>query len=244
MPLPPALSIVGLYPRLRRIARGAMAEGNSPKGLYYGAGRGGRDFESRWAEVRELADLRPTDELLDVGCAEGLITLEAATLVRRAHGFDIHADRIAEAQRLAAERGIKNATFAVDSVVAYDFHPLSYDVALFMAVWGKAGVGANELRELLGATRRQLVMRVGVQQNRRLESRLEEILDVCETVGFDALCFSRPARKRETGEAGGNLLIANRRGTDARVGELPRLALIPTSRLIDHPVVAARARRP
>jgi SAM-dependent methyltransferase len=221
-----------------------IAEEKSAKGLYYGAGRGGRSFENRWAEVREIADLRPSDEVLDVGCAEGLITLEAAKLVRRVHGFDIHAGRIAEAQRLASERGVENATFEVASVLDYDFHPLSYDVALFMAVWGKLAVGTNELRGVLRATRRQLVMRVGVQQTRPLERRLEEILDVCDDSGFDALCFSRPARKRETGEAGGNLLIAFRQGMDAHVGELPRLALIPTSRLLDHPVVAARTRRP
>jgi hypothetical protein len=187
--------------------------------------------------------------VLEVGCAEGLITLEVARLVERAHGIDVHPSRVAEANRLAAERGLPNATFEPASVVDYAFEPLSYDVALFMAVWGKGAddrhptrtVGANELRRILGATRRQLVMRVGVQQQPRLEPRLEEILDVCEESDFDALCFSRPARKRESGEAGGNILIANRRGTDARVGELPTLALIPTSRLAGHPVAAARA---
>jgi SAM-dependent methyltransferase len=225
-----------------------MAEPQGTGGLYYKESRGGRSFQSRWDEIRPIADFRPTDDVLDVGCAEGLITLEVARLVKRAHGIDIHPPRVAEASRLATERGLTNATFELASVADYPFEPLSYDVTLFMAVWGKPAddrgttraVGAHELRRILGATRRQLLMRAGVQQQARLEPRLEEILDACEQSDFDALCFSRPARKRETGEAGGNVLIANRRGTDARVGELPTLALIPTSRLAGHPVAATR----
>jgi SAM-dependent methyltransferase len=234
------------------IGRGAilMTELQGTRGLYYKESRGGRSFQSRWDEVRPITDFRSADHVLDVGCAEGLITLEVAKLVERVHGFDVHPARVAEANRLAAERGLPNATFEVASVLDYPFEPLSYDVTLFMAVWGKpAGdrgtaraVGADDLRRILGATRRQLVMRAGVQQQARLESHLEEILDVCEECDFDALCFSRPARKRETGEAGGNMLIANRRGTDARAGELPRLALVPTALLRDHPVVKGAKR--
>jgi SAM-dependent methyltransferase len=237
----------GAYATSLRPEGAFISEQTRAKGLYYKQNRSGRSFQSRWDEVRRIADLRPRDHVLDVGCAEGLITLEVAKLVERVHGFDVHPSRIAEATRLAADRGLSNATFEVASAVGYPFEPLSYDVSLFMAVWGKPAsdldrtraVGADELRAILGATRRQLVMRVNVQQRAGLEPRLEEIIEVCEQKGFDALCFSRHARKRESGEAGGNLLIANRRGTDARVGELPRLALVPTSRLGDHAVVAA-----
>jgi 2-polyprenyl-3-methyl-5-hydroxy-6-metoxy-1,4-benzoquinol methylase len=74
---------------------------------------------------------------LDVGCAEGLITLEIAALVERVDGFEVKDVRIAEAKRLAAERGITNAHFAVVSVDTHPFEPASYDVILFMDVWGK-----------------------------------------------------------------------------------------------------------
>lgn len=225
-----------------------MTDESRAKDLYYREDHPGRSFESRWKEIRRIVDFRPTDEVLDVGCAEGLITLEVAKLVARVHGFDVRPARIAEAERLVAERGVANATFEVASVIDYPFAPRSYDVSLFMAVWGKPTpdgreVGADELRGILSATRRQHLMRVGVQHRRAWESRLDAILDVCDECGFDALCFSRPARNRRAGEAGGNLLLANRRGTDARAGELPRLALLPTSRLSDHPVVLASARR-
>jgi SAM-dependent methyltransferase len=214
-----------------------------PRGLYY---KGHRSPQARWEEVRRMADMRPTDHVLDVGCAEGLVTLEVARLVERVHGIDVHESRIAEATRLAAERGIRNATFDLASILDYPLEPRSYDVSLFMAVWGKRAeegdtsrsVGADELRRILEATRRQLVMRVNVQYRPKREPLLEQLLDVCEQSDFDALCFSRPMpKKRKAGESSGaNLLIANRRGSEARIGELPTLALMPTAWLAEHPV--------
>jgi 2-polyprenyl-3-methyl-5-hydroxy-6-metoxy-1,4-benzoquinol methylase len=231
------------------VVRSSATEQEQAKGLHSKERRSGRGSRSG-DDIRQVADLRRTDHVLDIGCAEGLTTLEVAKVVERTHGFDRHPARVAEATRLAADRGLPNATFEPASVADYPFEPLSYDVTLLMSVWDKPAddrgttrtVGADELRRILGATRRQLVMRVDVQQI-GLEGRVEEILDACEQSDFDALCFSRAARKRGTGETPGNLLIANRRGTDARVGELPRLALIPISRLTDHPVVTKDGRR-
>jgi len=218
----------------------------SRKGLYYRESRG-RSFRPRWDVLQKVADFRPTDHVLDIGCAEGLITLEVATLVERVHGIDAHENRVAEATRLAAESGIRNAAFELASVVGYPLRPRSYDVSLLMAGLGKAAddgdterwVGVEDLRRILEATRRQSVMRLDDQhkERRRREPRLGETLEVCEQSGFDALCFSLPIPHRKSGKVGGNMLIANRRGSDARVGKLPRLALIPISRLPEHPVV-------
>lgn len=180
--------------------------------------------------VRRFADLRPTDHVLDVGCAEGLIALEVARWVERIHGFDISPTRVARASRSAVDAGIENATFEAISVQDFPFEPLSWDVTLFMRVWGKGvgtrTVGANDLARILSATRRQLIMLANVQRLVDFEPLLVEILDVCDQNQFDALCSSRP-----------NLIIANRRGADARLGELPKLALVPTALLPDHPVV-------
>jgi hypothetical protein len=114
-------------------------------------------------------------------------------------------------------------------------------VTLFLAVWGKPlgegrTVGAGHLRRILRATRRQLIIRVGVQKEPVRERRLAEILEVCDEGGFDALGFSRPRDESEP-LTRGNLILAHRRGTDARAGRLPPLALVPTRLLADHPVV-------
>jgi SAM-dependent methyltransferase len=186
-------------------------------------------FRKRWQEVRRLMDLRATDRVLDVGCAEGWMTLEMAREVEHAHGFDTVELRIAEAQRLAEEQGVGNATFEVASVIGYPIESLSYDVTLFSSVWGRQSasqdVGVTELEALLRGTRRELVARINVMD---FPGRLEEILDVCDRNEFDALSFP------------GKLIVAIRRGVDARVPQLPRYAILPTSRL-DNAVARAAA---
>jgi hypothetical protein len=176
----------------------------------------------RVSEILRLADLRPTDHVLDVGCAEGLITLELAKHVEHAHGFDLSAVRIAEAERLAKERGIANATFEVESVIGYPVEPLSYDVTIFAGVWGSRGVGFVELDNLLGATRRQLLALIDLRDNRK---RVPPIYEVCDQRGFDVLCFP------------GKVVIAVRRGVGCRVPELPAVALVPTTALAAHSIV-------
>ena len=56
---------------------------------------------------------------------------------RRVDAFDVSETRVSEAQRLAAERGITNVCFEVASVDTYPLTRLSYDVTLFLAVYGK-----------------------------------------------------------------------------------------------------------
>jgi SAM-dependent methyltransferase len=200
--------------------------------LFYNA----KKLKTRWRDIERSVDLRPSDRVLDIGCAEGLITLKVAKRVQHVRAFDVSPERIAEARRLAADRGVLNATFEVASIDDYPLEPLSYDVILFLSVWGKrlAGtrtVGAEHLDRIMAAARRQVVMRVAVATKESEQRRLPEILRVCDRHGFDALCFSAVKH--------GDVILANRRGTDARVGELPALALVPTARLAEHPIVSA-----
>ena len=179
-------------------------------------------LQERVDEVLRFTDLRPTDRVLDAGCAEGLITLELAKYVQFIRGFDLSRIRIDTAKQLAEERGIENASFEVESVIGYPVKPLSYDVTLFFGVWGSEGVGFAELDNLLKATKRQMFARIQLNGHR---SRVAPLYEVCDRNDFDVLCFP------------GKIVIALRRGTDARVPELPAVAVVPTATLADHPVV-------
>jgi SAM-dependent methyltransferase len=215
-----------LRPPAGLLAWGPVAEAaqDRPRGatkLFYRDSQA-TEFRRRLREILRLSDLRPTDRVLDVGCAEGWITLELASRVGHVHGFDPSVLRIDEAQRLAQERGIENATFEVGSVVDYPLEPLSYDVTMFSAVWGARGVGFKEFERLLHASRRQLVARMQIASE---PERVPEIYDVCGRNDFDVLCFPR------------KFVVAVRRGTDCRIPQLPMLTVVPTSQLEDHEIV-------
>ena len=78
--------------------------------------------EGPWGEAKRLTDvmvrtdLHPRDTVLDVGCAEGLITLEVARKVRHVRALDVVPQRIEAAGRLAADRNVSNVTFECMSV--------------------------------------------------------------------------------------------------------------------------------
>jgi precorrin-6B methylase 2 len=186
--------------------------------------------------VTRVADLRPTDHVLDVGCAEGSVALEVAGFVERLHGLDVSPTRVRRAAEHAAERGIRNASFEATAIQDYVFEPRSWDVTLFMRVWGKGTgartVGEAEFERVLRATRRQVIVQAG---KLRPEHRARRILEICDHHGFDAACFVEL-----------HLIVANRRGAGARIHALPEHVfvparsgslLVPTATVPDHPVI-------
>jgi SAM-dependent methyltransferase len=179
---------------------------------------GGVRTPRRAQAVMRIGDLRPTDHVLDVGCAEGWVAVEVAGLVERLHALDISPARVQRAMERAAERGLENASFEVAAIQDYPFEPRSWDVTLFMRVWGKGtkgrAVGEAELERVLESTRRQLIVQAGKQ---RSEERLRPILEVCHDHGFDVASF-----------ADQHLIVANRRGASARIHALPERVLVST----------------
>ena len=61
--------------------------------------------------LRDALDLDGTGRLLDVGCGPGVIALRLAHLFDEVVGVDADNDMLLEADRLAAEAGIVNATW-------------------------------------------------------------------------------------------------------------------------------------
>lgn len=187
-----------------------------------------------WRDILLVADLRPTDRVLDMGCAEGHISMEIAKHVAHVNGVELDAFRVEEARRLADKHKVENVSFAAGSVVDYPIETCSYDVVLLLAVLGKktetGHVGLKELERLLIATRRQIVVRLGVQKHSTVQRAisLPEILAKMHECGFDGICFARKDRY-------GNLIIGNRRDTDARLGVVPPLVLVPAEHLQSHP---------
>jgi SAM-dependent methyltransferase len=77
-----------------------------------------------------LGWLRPGQDLLDVGCGPGTITVDLAALVApgRVVGVDAGAEVIAEAGRYRREAGTGNVTFATGDVYGLDLADASFDV--------------------------------------------------------------------------------------------------------------------
>lgn len=70
----------------------------------------------------EMADVKSTDVVFDLGCGDGRIVVAAAKRGARAYGVDIDAQRVKEANELVKKEGVeKNATIMLGDVFKTDF---------------------------------------------------------------------------------------------------------------------------
>jgi SAM-dependent methyltransferase len=197
---------------------------------------GGATTPRRARALIQICDLRPTDHVLDVGCGDGEVAVAVAGHVERLHGLDVRGERVRLAAQLAAEQGVSNASFEEAAIQDYAFAPRSWDVTLFLRIWGQGEgtrkVGEVELERVLRTTRRQAIIQAGKP---RSEDNVRRVMEICDDNGFDAAWFV--SRK---------LIVANRRGADARVHALPERVLVssasesvlvPAEAVPDHPMI-------
>lgn len=217
--------------RIRRLAKRALRRGSYYYDEFRRAGTGNA-LSYRSKDLGQIGDFRATDHVLDMGCAEGLISLLVAKQVARVHGVELSSVRVKQAQLEAARQNIHNVTFSVGSITDYPVEPNSYDIVLLLGVLNQRTntgyVGVKELEPLLLAARRQIIIRANVQSYEKQITRLVDILEKMDEQGFDAISFSRRLSQ-------GNLIVGNRRGSDAKLGTVPPLVLLPTEYLREHP---------
>lgn len=174
-------------------------------GLQDLTGAAGRwSLAERWLDLGGLLTLRADDRVLDVGCAEGLITFEVAKQVRQVDAFEVLPERIDLAERLRLERGVSNIRFDVASVVDLDIPELSYDVVLFLGVIQHlpASDQRPSLEKLLRATRREIAIRAPQHVPSRCPV-CSEIGSICKQHGFIV-------SEHSSGGRAGELFLATR----------------------------------
>jgi 2-polyprenyl-3-methyl-5-hydroxy-6-metoxy-1,4-benzoquinol methylase len=79
--------------------------------------------------------LRPTDTLLDFGCATGSVALKLAGAVKAIHGIDISSRMIAAASEAAEARAVANVSFAKATIFADSLERGSFDAVLAFNVF-------------------------------------------------------------------------------------------------------------
>ena len=112
-----------------------------------------RSHEWRTAENSAaylLPHLRAGQDLLDIGCGPGTITIDLAQRVApgRVTGIDTDAGVLARAANLARERGVDTVDFVVGDVHALDFPDASFDVVHAHQVLQHVGDPVGALREM------------------------------------------------------------------------------------------------
>ncbi|HMK12933.1 MAG TPA: methyltransferase domain-containing protein [Acidimicrobiales bacterium] len=102
--------------------------------------------------IREALALDGRGRLLDVGCGPGKVALLLANLFEEVVGLDPDRGMVAEAARLAAERGVMNASWVLERAEALPAGLGTFRVATFAASfhWMDRPKVARAVRGMLG----------------------------------------------------------------------------------------------
>lgn len=118
---------------------------------------GDRTLEEQMTGLDSLIAEVPGKTVLDIGCAEGLISLALADAgAARVHGIDVIPRNIRDAKLL---RGDRPVTFDISD--ANEYVPEPHDIVLLLAVLHKLRHPASACRRLANAAKSLCVMRIG-----------------------------------------------------------------------------------
>lgn len=107
----------------------------------------------RRAAMRAFIGARAEDDLLDIACGPGSLTLDLAPHVRSATGLDITPAMLDQARAAQAERGIANARFVEGDAAALPFADASFDVVTSSAAFHHFEAPEKVLSEMVRACR-------------------------------------------------------------------------------------------
>ena len=131
----------------------------------------GTQLEPAHSALLEMADLRAGDRVLDVACGTGLVSLRVARMVGETGivvGTDISGQMIEGADRIAAQRGIRNVRFERADAEELPVADGSFDAALCALglMYVPDPVRAlGEMRRVLGPGGRAAAAVWGARQN-------------------------------------------------------------------------------
>ena len=131
------------------------------KNLYYKTGEEGNvDFTERWKDLEKIINPNKDHVVVDVGCAEGLISIELAKLFKKVFAFDIEPYRIRKARENAA--GFDNIEFSTENYMSFEYQ--YYDQVFCLGVYHKikSSQRQNALDNMFKKCRSTLYLRVPV----------------------------------------------------------------------------------
>jgi SAM-dependent methyltransferase len=124
--------------------------------------------------------LAPTDRVLDVGCGNGRITLDAARLAHRGHviGVDLSATMLDVARRRAAAERTTNVEFLHADAQIHRFEPTSFNAAISHTGAMFFGDPASAFRNIAGALHASAPLTLLVWQSPRANDWFQEFTEI------------------------------------------------------------------
>lgn len=173
--------------------------------------------QSWFAWSRALQFMLPPIEVIDLGCGDGIITVEMARFARRVVGVDQNASAILAAQRRAQRERRENVTFREGQIEALDEPDASFDLAVFsqsLHHMEHTELGVREAVRLLRPGGRLIVIDLAPHQQHWVTAKLGH-----RHLGFEAEQLAATFRQEGLDEVAWE-------GVNQRRGEVFRVILV------------------